>query len=108
MQELIEILFRNRGDLVDDVAAQVSATRPKVDQAVLRASLDRLFDNLLALMDSGTSSAMRERYTEIASWLGNTLRTALGEFTMADFLGSSYFIVTPALRNCATKGPTVK
>ena len=98
MQELVDILYRNRRDLVDDVAAQVAATRPKVDQVVLRGSLERLFDDLIELMGSGTLSAMRDQQTAIASWLGFTLRTALGEFSMADFVGTSYFIVTPALR----------
>ena len=63
--QLVDILGRHRRELVDEVAAQLSATETPTPDVELRANLERLFDDVIKLLEAGTSGAMHERLDEI-------------------------------------------
>ena len=92
MNELVDILRRHRGHLVDEVTAQITAIEnpaPEVGHTKLRDNLEHWFDDLIELIDSGTSDAMHDRVEGITS-------RSIHPFSQDSFRAS--YLIRPALQ----------
>ena len=92
MSELVDILRRHRRHLVDEVTAQITAIvipAPEVGQTKLRANLELWFDDLIELIDSGTSDVMHDRVDGITT-------RSIRPFSQDSFRAS--YLIRPALQ----------
>lgn len=97
MNELVDILRRHRTDLVDEVTAQIIAIQvpaPESAETKLRSNLEHWFDDLVELIDTGTSDALHDR-------VGGITSRSIRPFSQDTFRAS--YLIRPALQKVLDK-----